>query len=235
MYRLAVCEDEKELRETLCRMCGEILDELGVEHRVFPFSGAEELADVLLGGERFDLLCLDIYLSGKSGMELAQELRDYDEQVSILFVTSSEEHLKEGYRVRPIQYLFKPVDREELMEAIQADLRLFHQRKSLVLRSGGQAVSFPVEDVLYIESRDHAVEVQTVEENRRFWLNLAQVERRLPAGIFCRCHNSFLVNMAHIVQITRKAASLDNGMSVPVSRGYYETARSQFLHYLNTK
>ena len=35
--------------------------------------------------------------------------------MSILFVTSSEEHLKEGYRVRLIQYLFKPVDREELL------------------------------------------------------------------------------------------------------------------------
>ena len=35
--------------------------------------------------------------------------------MSILFVTSSEEHLKEGYRVWLIQYLFKPVDREELM------------------------------------------------------------------------------------------------------------------------
>ena len=44
-----------------------------------------------------------------------KELREYDEQMSILFVTSSEEHLKEGYRVRLIQYLFKPVDREELM------------------------------------------------------------------------------------------------------------------------
>nr|WP_275960623.1 LytTR family DNA-binding domain-containing protein [Pseudoflavonifractor capillosus] len=64
---------------------------------------------------------------------------------------------------------------------------------------------------------------------------MSQVERLLLAGVFCRCHNSFLVNMAHIVQITRKAASLDNGTSVPVSRGYYETARSQFLHYLNTK
>ena len=137
MYRLAVCEDEKELRETLCWMCGEILDELRVEHRAFPFSGAVELADVLLAGELFDLLRLDICLSSKSGMELTQELWEYDEQVSILFVTSSEEHLKEGYRIRPIQYLFKSVDREELMETIQTDLRLFHQRKSLVLRSGG--------------------------------------------------------------------------------------------------
>ena len=37
-----------------------------------------------------------------------------------------------------------------------------------MLRSEGQAVAFPVEDVLYIENQDHAVEVQTVEENWRF-------------------------------------------------------------------
>lgn len=235
MYRLAVCEDQDELRETLCRLCGEILDELEVEHAVSAFSSAEELAAALKAGESFALLCLDIYLSGASGMELARKVREYDERVSILFVTSSEDHLKEGYRVRPIQYLFKPVRREELKEALQTDLRLYHQRRTLALRSGGQTVVFALGDILYLESRDHMVQVRTAEGIQRFWVTLSEVERLLPAGRFCRCHNSYLVNMEHIAQIARKEVQLSNGERVPVSRGYYEAAKEQFVHYLNAR
>ncbi len=235
MYRLAVCEDEEELRLDLCRLCGEILEELAVEHTVAAFPSAEALSAVLRAGETFDLLCLDIFLSGKSGMELAQELREYNDRISILFITSSEEHLKEGYSVRPIQYLFKPVQREELRHAIQTDLRLFHQPRTLSLRSGGQTVVFPLGDILYVESSNHTVEVRTAAGTQRFWITLSEVERLLPSDRFCRCHNSYLVNMAHITQIARKELCLTSGQKLPVSRGYYETAKNQFVHYLNTK
>ena len=111
MYRLAVCEDEEQARAALCALCGEILDGWGVEHSVAAFSSAEELEGALGAGERFDLLCLEILMEGKTGMELAKQLRGWDEDVSLLFITSSSDFLKDGYAVRPIQYLFKPVRR----------------------------------------------------------------------------------------------------------------------------
>ena len=47
-------------------------------------------------------------------MELARDPRAENEQTSILFIASSQECLKDGYSVRPIQYLYKPVDRADL-------------------------------------------------------------------------------------------------------------------------
>ena len=108
MYRVAVCEDEAILCANLCAQCETILDKLKVEHRITSFSSAEKLENALLAGEEFSLLCLDILMGGKSGMKLAQELRQRDEKTSILFITSSTEFLKDGYSVRPIQYLLKP-------------------------------------------------------------------------------------------------------------------------------
>lgn len=105
MYRVAVCEDEAILCANLCAQCESILDKLKVEHRITSFSSAEKLENALLAGEEFSLLCLDILMGGKSGMKLAQELRQRDDKTSILFITSSTEFLKDGYSVRPIQYL----------------------------------------------------------------------------------------------------------------------------------
>ena len=72
MYLVAVCEDQKDTREETAALCGDILTELGVEHQVAAFSSAEALAARLLGGEQFDLLCLDILMDGGSGIELAK-------------------------------------------------------------------------------------------------------------------------------------------------------------------
>ena len=235
MYRLAVCEDEQEQREALCTLCGDVLTELGVEHTVTAFPSAEALSAALQAGAVFDLMCLDIILPGKSGMELAQELREYDERISIVFITSSEEYLKEGYSVRPIQYLFKPVRRDELLRTLQTDLRLFHRPRSISLRAGGQTVVFLLSEILYVESRNHMVEVRTAKGKQNFWLSLSEVERLLPADRFCRCQNSYLVNMEYITQISRKEVCLSDGTKIPVSRSCYETVQQQFVRYLNTK
>ena len=234
MYRLAVCEDETETREALQALCKEILTELGVAHTLAVFSSAEALETALRNGAVFDLLCLDILMGGKSGMELAREVREYDNKVSILFITSSEEHLKEGYSVRPIQYLFKPVQREELSQALKVDLTVCHQPKALTLRSAGRTAALPLEDILYIESSNHAVHVRTADgASQTFWFSLSEIEQLLPPGRFCRCHNSFLVNMEHVAEIGRRMVTLTDGSTLPVSRSCYDATQNQFVRYLN--
>ena len=137
MYRVAVCEDEEVLRRELCRECEAVLREMKVEHTVTAYASAEELESALAAGETYSLLCLDIFMGGKSGMALAQELREREDETSILFVTGSTEFLREGYSVRPIQYLLKPVQLEELRRAIETDLRL-HRGSSVTFRLGGR-------------------------------------------------------------------------------------------------
>ena len=71
MYQIAVCEDETLARESLCGMCGEILSERNISYEITPFSSAEALEGAMAAGARFDLLCLDILMGGKSGMDFA--------------------------------------------------------------------------------------------------------------------------------------------------------------------
>ena len=162
MYAVAVCEDQKDTREEAAALCGEVLTDLEIEHRIAAFSSAEDLETQLLSGERFDLLCLDILMDGESGMEFAKKLRMTDDRTSILFLTGSSEYLKDGYEVRPIQYLLKPVKREELARAIETDLRLHHQSKTVSIHVGGRTFVLPIADILYAESREHGAVLHTI-------------------------------------------------------------------------
>ena len=80
-------------------------------------------------------------------MELARDPRAENEQTSILFIASSQECLKDGYSVRPIQYLYKPVDRAELAQALETNLCLHHRPDRVTLR--------PLDTLLYAKSQSH--------------------------------------------------------------------------------
>lgn len=233
MYRVAVCEDEPRLREELTGLCRKILQRLEVESAVVPYASAEALKDGMVRGERFDLLCLDILLPGENGMELARELRRRDDRTSILFITSSEEFLLEGYSVRPIQYLLKPVREAALEEALQTDLRLRRQPQAVVLQTGLTTSVVPLADILYVESRDHGTYVVSPQGETFFRISLEQMEQKLPRGQFCRCHRSFVVNLGRVRDVNSRGIVLDGGRWVPVSRTYLARFRQRFNDFLN--
>lgn len=233
MYRVAVCEDEKNLREDLCAQCAAILSGLQMEHTVTPYSSAEELEAAFSAGAEFSLLCLDILMDGKTGMKLAQELRERDDRTSILFITGSTDFLKDGYSVRPIQYLLKPVSREDLEQAIKTDLRLYHQPRTVTFRVAGRTFVLPAEDILCAESQDHGSVLHTTHGEQFILCPLSQMQEYLPKDRFCRCHNSFIVNLFHIRRVSSRTIYLTDGRDLSIGRRYMEQFQDQFVRYLN--
>lgn len=232
MYRLAVCEDEPTLRAELCTQCREILTELMVEHEIVSFSSAEELESALVGGARFHLFCLDILLAQKSGLELALEIREHDKQTSILFITSSMEYALEGYKAEAARYLLKPVKRELLEEALQTCLSQNRRSESITLRGSGKTVVLPVEEIRYAESRNHNCVFHMVHGERSYPITLTQLEELLPKAQFCRCHNSYLVNLAQIEAHSKREILLTGGIRLSIGRHYAQQFQRDFIRYL---
>lgn len=233
MYRIALCDDDSITRGELCRMCGRILNDMGVEHQLVPFAAADALQAALEGGAQFDLLCLDILMPGESGMELARALRQHDDKTSILFITASTDFLLEGYGVRPIQYLLKPVDPASLARALADDLRLNHAPRTVSVTAGGKTAVLPLASILYVESRRHGCVFVLPDGEQFFWMTMAQAEALLPAEQFCRCHNSYLIHLAHVVRMDANQVELPGGIRIPISRRHAASFRSAVTRFLN--
>ena len=84
--------------------------------------------------------------------------------------------LKDGYSVRPIQYLLKPVSREDLEQAIKTDLRLYHQPRTVTFRVAGRTFILPAEDILCAESRDHGSVLHTTHGEQFILCPLSQMQ-----------------------------------------------------------
>ena len=52
---------------------------------------------------------MDIYMKGKTGIEAVRELHEMGDKSRVIFLTTSQEHALEAFRVEAAQYLVKPV------------------------------------------------------------------------------------------------------------------------------
>jgi two-component system, OmpR family, response regulator VicR len=82
----------------------------------------------VIQNQRFDLCILDVMLPEVDGFTLAKEIRKYDGEVPILFLSakSLKEDRLEGLRIGGDDYLTKPFSIEELLLKVEIFLRRRH-------------------------------------------------------------------------------------------------------------
>ena len=102
-----------------------------------------------------------------------------------------------------------------------------------MLRIGSKTVSLPLAEIRYIESYNHSIIVHLREGERTYVLSLIDFEKQMPQNQFCRCHNSYLVNMDYVEEIGRTELSLRGGIRLPIGRAYYKALQSAFIRYMN--
>lgn len=233
-YRLAVCEDEALTRENIVSLCRDILSENGTDYTIEDYPSAEALEKALeSGAHSFDLLILDIEMTGLSGLDLAKRLRMHQDCTSIIFLTGYESYLPEGYKVQAVDFLIKPAKREELAQAIKRDIKLNHKVQTAALKRGNKVLKLSLPLVKYVESSDHHVLIRQKNGNDVFPISLKEVEHLLPRENFAKSHNSYLVNMDYVREIGRTGLILQDGEQLPIGRKYYKTFQEAFIRYLN--
>lgn len=118
MFNVLVVEDDKDLNKTLCTF----LNRNGYE-AVGCLSAAE--AYDALYEKIFDVIVSDIMMPGIDGFEFAENVRELNENIPILFVTARDDisSKQKSFHIGVDDYMVKPIDPDELILRIGAILR----------------------------------------------------------------------------------------------------------------
>ena len=118
MFKILVLEDDRELNRTVCTF----LNRSGYE--ATGCLDANEAYDALYS-EIFDLIVSDIMLPDIDGFEFAQNVRELNKEIPILFMTARDDlaSKQRGFRIGVDDYMVKPIDLDELFLRIGALLR----------------------------------------------------------------------------------------------------------------
>jgi DNA-binding LytR/AlgR family response regulator len=231
--KIAVCDDNK----LFLRELEEQLQTIALVRSISVFSDLAAFLFSIDGGKCYDAVLMDIEWNKKSaGIDAAKELYELCPAAKIIYVTGHAARFFQHiflHRANLSGYLAKPVDSGLLRANLQkvADNMSLSEQPALVLRRHGEYISVPFQEVYFIESWKHTIEVNTEKETIVAYERLEKIADTLPAE-FYQCHKSYSVNMWHIQRFGANEIVLKNGDIVPVSRSKYNEAKAAYFNFM---
>ncbi len=148
-YRTLLVDDEPLARERLARLLE--------AHPQFELAAALDSGDAMLEWlqqHSAELVLLDIQMPGRTGLEVAAELTSMAQPPLVVFCTAYDEHALEAFGVDAIDYLLKPIRRDDLSRALgRAEQRLALRQPATERASG--LTQEPAADASGTDARSH--------------------------------------------------------------------------------
>lgn len=235
MIKIAFCDDDMEVLHQM----NELLDRYRVERNeditYAAFQSPFELLTEIEKGIRPDILFLDVVMPGQNGMDVAKEIRQYDANMKIIFLTSSPEFAVESYSVGAYFYQLKPIWEESffrLMDAVLAECEK-KKKNSLILRSKDGITRIDLQQLEYCEVLGRKLlfhlENGAVLESAGSLDDLAG--QLMQYSNFFRPHRSFLVNMEYIQNISSRSIKMVNDAEIPIPHGKCSEIKNTYMEY----
>lgn len=202
-------------------------------HVVGTFSNVIE-AIRKIEGLQPDVVFLDIEMPEIDGFQFLEYFKD--RSFEVVFVTAYAQHAIQAIKERALDYLLKPIEKDDLKDAIQRigdnmkkrDLGEVFQNEKLVfqgtrlkINSDNKMVFLNPDDIVYCESDGSYSRIVT-ETNNVVYVSkkLKFLEEMLPSDQFFRIHNSYLINLQKVSVFEKNTSKviLATGISLPVSR-----------------
>lgn len=239
-YEIVLCDDDLEQLDRIEEWLELYRYEKNphIQYRIIRFQNAEEML-IWFDEEKNlpDLLLLDIFMPGKTGIDAAEELRKDDRHVPIVFLTTSKEHAMSAYEVDAIQYMVKPLEREKFYHVMDISMEVMgkRQEKSIVFKVGNSYRQLMQDEIIYCESERNYQIVHLADEVLKIRITAKEMFERLQKfSQFVRCGTAYIINMNHIVKVDKCEISMDNSSSVfiPKNRGA-EFKKKYFEYYFS--
>jgi DNA-binding LytR/AlgR family response regulator len=212
--KIFIIEDEQPAGERLKKMVLELLPDATIPEIPVSISSAVKW---LKANPAPDLILMDIHLSDGPSFEIFNEV-----QVAspIIFITAYDQYALDAFKLNSIDYLLKPVKREELQRAIEKYQKLSNfnasqisellkqmgsnrgskdLQKRIIIRYGDTIKMVEIADIAYFYTEEK-INFLCTKENVRYPIdqNLDELESIIDPAIFFRINRQFIVNISAI-------------------------------------
>jgi two-component system, LytTR family, response regulator len=182
----------------------------------------------LLRSMKVDLLLLDIKMPDISGIDFFKSLATKPE---VIFTTAYSEFALDGFELKAIDYLLKPISFEKFLSACNR-VRDYLERKNgkplrdkdyFFINASHKLHKVFYDDILYLEGfKDYTkIHLASAQAPLVILHNLKYFEELLDSNEFIRIHRSYIISIRKVTTVSRKSVII-YGRELPVSDNYRE-------------
>jgi two-component system LytT family response regulator len=211
-----IIDDESQARKLLKNLLKEYCPQVEV------IADCEDLPNGVKAIRKLkpELVFLDIEMPGHSGLELVDFFDDDDIHFGIIFTTAYNQYAVKAFKLSAVDYLLKPIDGEELINAVARYEKSIFKKESIQLLKenlnavGLQKIAVPVgqsvrfillSDIVFFKAENSYTEIFMHDETK---LTVSRTLKNfedtlLDNPIFFRCHKSYIVNQDYIIDYVK--------------------------------
>jgi len=226
--RIAIYDKDERTRKLLASVLKTVFHEHGMTVFADLFDDTGYLVGEIGSGNGYDAVFLE---ADAVGMEAAHRLRRAHYSGELVFCSAGAEFAVEGYEVGACGYLLKPFHPERLSRLVNR-LSKTHRDGYLVIRQQRAIVRLAYHSILYIESCNTRCHIHVAEGAcYTVYRRLDDLERELDDPRFIRSHQSYLVNMDHVMRAD-DCFEMTNGAKVAIRRRDHRRIREYYESYI---
>lgn len=206
--------------------------------RIWHYSNAEDFLKSYRKND-YHILFLDICMGDMNGLELAERIRSCDNNIRIIFMSTSQEFVFAAFSVHPEGYLCKPYEYDAFTDLMTKTIGGMSEKEKYL------TIQFPrskqettnVNDIMSVVSNNHSVNVNLITgeiwESNMLFSEFQTMLQNEPG--FLECNRGIIINMNYAVQIKNDTFIMQDGTIYPIRRRGRKDISAKFTKYLADK
>jgi two-component system LytT family response regulator len=231
MLKIVLIDDEKNALEALEWKLKKYVDNISITACQSPLKGIE-----IINTTKPELVFLDIQMPEMDGFALLENVTF--KEFKLIFTTAHDEFALKAIKVSAIDYLLKPVDKDELITAVEkatqtSTIALENKLQNLLSSLNRQVhkINISADGKIYLLEQDDVVMLKSDKSYTTIYLKdeskivvsktLKEVEKKFDFYQFYRVHNSYLINTNHVKEYLKSFGGeliMSNGLTASISR-----------------
>lgn len=244
MYYIAICDDDWHFADYIEKLLIRRSVVNDGQAKFYKFTSGEEFVKSFNKDIPFDLLVLDMQMEKMDGDVTAREFRKKYPHAVLVFCSGVCHPTVKSFEVNAYRYLMKSYNSDRLAVELKIVFEEVQRRKHIpriLLSYRNETMIASQEDILYVSIRKHGTTVylydrikQTTKEqvcNK----DLTAFSQELDSFGFAYAHNSYIINLSHVVGYVDNAVQMADGTVLSISRSREKQFKEALSSYLSNK
>lgn len=215
---IAVIDDIPAEIAVIEKILYSISEKICIKPDISCFRSGEEFLEIF-EESAFDIVFMDIYMKGMTGIETARALRKKDPHCLLVFLTESTEHMPEAFSCHAFEYIQKPFTEKRVARVISDVMDILPVKTQYIeFNVSRQAFHMLYSDFVMAVAEGHYLNITDIKgKTYRTRQTFSEFTALLNGdGRFLQINKGIIVNMEHIVSIDDNICTLKSGQNLPV-------------------
>ena len=219
---IAICDNDYSFINYIEEYTRRTLEIIDAPFKIFTYSSGEDAVDAIFNrGIGVDIILLDIDMDRLSGFEVAKRIREYNDRILIIFVSSYEKYVFKSFEFSPFRFIRKNVIDEELEDALKEAYKVYKKNKRKYILFEGDNGQYKIEmnEIVYFKTERRKVYMY-LDKDKVVGINknIRELVKELDAEQFAKIDSGCIVNIKYIKNYTKLDVVLDDDTVIPISR-----------------